>query len=92
MSRSVSFSATSSSLRRTAAGCNTSVCCQEFRGRGLGRALLEHALASFAARGRVKAGLGVDTRNETGALALYESVGMRPLFQVDFWQRRIPKA
>jgi mycothiol synthase len=64
----------------------------EFRGRGLGRALLEHALASFAARGREKVGLGVDTRNETGALALYESVGMRPVFQVDFWQRRIPKA
>jgi mycothiol synthase len=62
---------------------------KEHRGRGLGRALLQHALASFAARGRTKAGLGVDAGNETGALALYESVGMRPLFQVDAWQRRI---
>jgi mycothiol synthase len=62
----------------------------EYRGRGLGRALLQHALATFAARGRVKAVLVVDTGNETGALALYESVGMRPLFQADAWQRRIP--
>ena len=60
------------------------------RGRGLGRALLQHALAEFARRGRVKAGLGVDTGNETGALALYESVGMRPLFQADVWRRRVP--
>jgi mycothiol synthase len=63
---------------------------KEYRGRGLGRALLQHALATFTARGRVKAGLGVDTGNETGALALYESVGMQPLFQADAWQRRIP--
>jgi mycothiol synthase len=62
----------------------------EHRGHGFGRALLQHALASFAARGRTKAGLGVDTGNETGALALYESVGMRPLFQADVWQRRVP--
>lgn len=63
---------------------------KEYRGRGLGRALLQHALAEFAATGRVKAGLGVDTGNETGALALYESVGMRPLFQADVWERHIP--
>ena len=63
---------------------------KEFRGRGIGRALLQHAFAEFARSGRVKAGLGVDTGNETGALALYESVGMWPLFQADVWKRRIP--
>ena len=68
----------------------TSACLKEFRGRGLGRALLQHALAVLRGAGREKAGLGVDTGNETGALALYESVGMRPLFQVDVWERHIP--
>jgi len=63
----------------------------EHRGRGFGRALLQHAFADFVRRGRVKAGLGVDTQNATGALRLYESVGMRPAYQADIWKRWVPR-
>ncbi len=59
------------------------------RGRGVGRYLLEHALALYAADGRSWAGLGVDTENVTGALRLYESVGMRPSLQVDAYERQV---
>lgn len=61
----------------------------EARGRGIGRLLLEHALAAYAADGRTSAELGVDTANVTGALRLYESVGMKTTFQADILQREI---
>jgi mycothiol synthase len=48
-----------------------------WRRRGLGRALLLHAFRAFHARGSTAAGLSVDAENPTGALRLYESVGMR---------------
>lgn len=48
----------------------------ERQGRGIGRALLRHALAMFAARGIRNGRLGVDTENVTGAFELYQSVGM----------------
>ncbi len=63
-----------------------------YRGRGIARFLLEHAFATYAARGCTWAGLGVDTQNETGALRLYESVGLHPAFQADAYQRTIPAA
>lgn len=50
---------------------------KEWRKRGLGEALLRHSFRDFAARGLNKVGLGVDTGNETGAVALYERVGLR---------------
>ena len=46
-----------------------------WRRRGLGKALLEHAFREFRARGKTRAGLGVDGRNEE-ALALYGRAGM----------------
>ncbi|MFJ8016446.1 GNAT family N-acetyltransferase [Streptomyces sp. NPDC096339] len=58
----------------------------DLRGRGIGGFLLRHAFAAYAARGRDTVGLGVDTRNETGALALYEAHGMRPHYAVDTWE------
>lgn len=61
----------------------------EVRGRGVGRYLLEHALASYAAGGRSWAGLGVDTENVTGALRLYEAVGMSPTLQIDAYERTV---
>jgi ribosomal protein S18 acetylase RimI-like enzyme len=64
----------------------------EHRGQGFGRALLQHAFAGFVGRGRVKAGLGVDTQNATGALRLYESMGMRAVYQADIWKRRVAVA
>lgn len=49
----------------------------EFQGRGIGRALLRHALADLASRGLRFGQLNVDAQNETGAVELYRSVGMR---------------
>jgi mycothiol synthase len=49
---------------------------REWRRRGLGRALLEHAFAEFHRRGLRKAGLGVDSANLTGAVELYRRAGM----------------
>ncbi|HWB67266.1 MAG TPA: GNAT family N-acetyltransferase [Mycobacteriales bacterium] len=48
------------------------------RGRGLARGLLIHAFREFAARGLPQAALSVDAANPTGAVRLYESVGMTP--------------
>jgi mycothiol synthase len=45
------------------------------RGRGLGRALLQHAFGEFYRRGKPQVGLSTDSR--TGALGLYEHVGMK---------------
>ena len=56
-----------------------------WRRRGLGEALLRAAFAELFARGRRRVGLGVDTENVTGALRLYERVGMRPIRQNDNW-------
>lgn len=49
---------------------------REHRGRGLGRALLRMSFAEFHRRGFRRASLSVDAANPTGAVALYESVGM----------------
>jgi mycothiol synthase len=51
---------------------------KEFRGRGLGTTLLRTSFAEFHRRGLRKVTLGVDASNETGAVRLYESVGMAP--------------
>ena len=48
-----------------------------WRGRGVARALLMQAFATLRARGLSRAYLGVDGENPTGAVGLYESVGMR---------------
>jgi mycothiol synthase len=62
---------------------------KEYRGRGLGRMLLQTAFHTFARRGRRAAGLGVDMTNPTGAYRLYESVGMSPMYEADVYERRI---
>jgi mycothiol synthase len=48
-----------------------------YRGRGLARALLLVAFKEFRRRGHTEVGLGVDATNPTGAVRLYESIGMR---------------
>ena len=48
----------------------------ELQGRGIGRALLRHAIADLARRGFAIAQLNVDSQNEFGAVDLYRSVGM----------------
>ena len=56
-----------------------------WRRRGLGEALLRSAFAELFTRGHRRVGLGVDTENVSGALRLYERVGMRPLLRSDNW-------
>ncbi|QYX75787.1 GNAT family N-acetyltransferase [Streptomyces akebiae] len=59
---------------------------REARGRGLGSLLLRQAFGHYAALGRDRISLGVDTDNTTGALALYERHGMKRDFAVDTWE------
>ena len=58
-----------------------------WRRRGLGEALLRDAFLRFAERGKRSAGLGVDAENTTGAVALYERVGMHVVRRSDTWER-----
>ena len=58
------------------------------RGRGLGAALLTHTFAEFQRRGLARAGLGVDAENTTGAVRLYQRVGMSVVERLDVWERR----
>lgn len=58
-----------------------------WRKRGLGRALLLHALGEFRRRGFEGAGLGVDAESPTGANDLYERVGMRVRARFDIYEK-----
>jgi mycothiol synthase len=64
------------SARATTGHVDTLGTLREFRGKGLGRALLLTSFAELASRGFTRITLGVDATSVTGALALYESVGM----------------
>jgi mycothiol synthase len=59
------------------------------RGRRLGEALLLHSLVALGARGLRRAALNVDVDNTTGALRLYEKVGMNPVPAFTIWSKRI---
>jgi mycothiol synthase len=52
---------------------------EEFRGRGIATWLLRYSFAEASAQGWRGVELGVDSDNSTGAVALYERVGMRPV-------------
>jgi len=60
-----------------------------WRGRGIGRGLLLHAFAKFYKMERRLVDLDIDTVNLTGALRLYESVGMRTLWQIDEYEKEL---
>ncbi|MET0426139.1 MAG: GNAT family N-acetyltransferase [Actinoplanes sp.] len=62
---------------------------REHRKRGIGEALLRRAFAVYAAKGRDRAGLGVDLANPTKAARLYHAVGMTPLYQANIYQRTV---
>jgi mycothiol synthase len=47
-----------------------------WRGKGLGKALLQATFAEFWRRGTTRVTLDVDSQNATGAVALYDRVGM----------------
>jgi mycothiol synthase len=57
------------------------------RRRGIASFLLRAAFADIAAAGFQRSTLSVDTENETGALALYRSVGMEPIREDRVFQR-----
>lgn len=63
-----------------------------YRRRGVGEALLRRALATYAAKGRPLAGLGVDLANPTRAARLYARVGMTPLYRADVYQTTVAAA
>ncbi len=62
-----------------------------WRGRGIAKALLRRAFAELAKRGHHEVRLGVDARNPTGAVALYESVGMTPYRSYDMFDLGTPE-
>lgn len=62
---------------------------KEARGRGLGELLLTHSFALFERRGLPAAALGVDAGNRTGAVRLYERVGMRPRTTFDSYEKEL---
>jgi ribosomal protein S18 acetylase RimI-like enzyme len=61
------------------------------RGRGLGRALLLGLFDAFRRGGLEHAELSVHGRNR-GALALYESVGMRTTWEAERWEKALGNA
>ena len=61
------------------------------RGRGLGRALLLGVFEAFRRGGLTHAELSVHVRNR-GALALYESVGMRTSWEAERWEKALGRA
>ena len=60
-----------------------------WRRRGLGAALLAHALAAFAARGQLRVDLGVDAEGETRPLRLYERAGMQASSAYELYAKRL---
>lgn len=52
---------------------------REHRGKGIALAMLTRAFSKLYARGKHSIALGVDADSLTGALRLYEKVGMRPV-------------
>jgi ribosomal protein S18 acetylase RimI-like enzyme len=60
-----------------------------WRGRGIASALLRRAFATFASRGLPRVRLNVDSENSTGALHLYEGVGMRTVRSWDVYEKRL---
>jgi ribosomal protein S18 acetylase RimI-like enzyme len=59
------------------------------RGRGLAKALLQHAFVAYKQRGVTRVGLKVDMTNPTGALQLYERVGFVTDQRYGIWMRRL---
>lgn len=64
----------------------------DYRGRGLARLLLLKAMTELRRRGSTRVALDVDTGNTTGALRLYESVGMSADYNADQWRHEVSSA
>jgi mycothiol synthase len=63
-----------------------------WRRRGLGQALLLHSFRELRRLGRTAVGLSVDSENPTGAVRLYESVGMRVVSRRVLYEKRLSGA
>ncbi len=63
---------------------------RRFRGRGLATLLLQRAFVRYRDLGRAGTQLGVDAENTTGAVALYERVGMTAQRVIQSWARDLP--
>jgi mycothiol synthase len=61
----------------------------QWRKRGVGTALLHHSFRDFKERGATRVGLGVDGENATGAVRLYERVGMHVVRRNDTYERKL---
>jgi len=59
------------------------------RGRGIAKAMLRRYFADCQAQGRAGVLLHVDVSNVTNALGVYESVGMRPVLEIDAWAKTV---
>jgi mycothiol synthase len=60
-----------------------------WRRRGLATALLHHSFRDFEQRGATRVGLGVDGENTTGAVRLYEQVGMHQVRRNDTYEKNL---
>jgi mycothiol synthase len=60
-----------------------------WRKHGLGLAFLQHAFGEFYRRGQMHVELGVDAKNLTGALRLYEKAGMHIHRQNDTFEKEL---
>ena len=58
-----------------------------WRRRGLAEALLRQSFRELYARGKRRTALGVDAQNVTGALRVYERVGMHAMHRFGTWQK-----
>jgi ribosomal protein S18 acetylase RimI-like enzyme len=58
-----------------------------WRRRGLAEALLRRSFAELYGRGKHRIGLGVDAQNVTGALRVYERIGMQMTRRYGIWQK-----
>jgi len=63
---------------------------EPFRGKGIAKTLLRHSFRKFAEIGCTDVGLGVDASNETGAVQLYESVGLDAVRIYDTFEKTYP--
>ena len=62
---------------------------KQWRGRGLGLALLRHCFSELYARGQRTVGLGVDAENPTGATRLYERADMQVAFAHVVYEKQL---
>jgi len=58
-----------------------------WRRKGLGAALMQHAFRELRSRGKRRVGLGVDSGNPTGAVRLYERVGMQVERRIAWYEK-----